>query len=97
MDDIMRQNPDLMRSFQTAAVQSMSEKSPGFSGFVNGIMGDMNRGPPAPIRTQEVEEPNIDIKSMRKFMKPDTSFFETTGKPMSTAGLLHRISKMVEK
>jgi len=58
MDDIMRQNPDLMRSFQTAAVQSMSEKSPGFSGFVNGIMGDMNRGPPAPIRTQEVEEPN---------------------------------------
>jgi len=58
MDDIMRQNPDLMRSFQTAAVQSMSEKSPGFSGFVNGIMGDNKRGPPAPIRTQEVEEPS---------------------------------------
>ena len=53
--------------------------------------------PTPPAMPQEVEEPNIDIKSMRKFMKPDTSFFETTGKPMSTAGLLHRISKMVEK
>ena len=53
--------------------------------------------PTPPAMPQEVEEPNIDIKSMSKFMKPDTSFFETTGKPMSTAGLLHRISKMVEK
>jgi Family of unknown function (DUF5767) len=34
MDDILRQNPDLMRSFQTAAVNSMAGSNPGFSGFM---------------------------------------------------------------
>ena len=38
MDDILRQNPDLMRSFQNAAVNSMSQSSPGFSGFMNNII-----------------------------------------------------------
>jgi hypothetical protein len=57
MDDILRQNPDLMRSFQTAAVNSMSQTSPGFSGFMNGIMNPepeppRGRGPPAPMATQ---------------------------------------------
>lgn len=51
MDDILRQNPDLMRQFQTAAVNSMGQSSPGFSGFVNGMMGDMG-GPPPPMATQ---------------------------------------------
>jgi hypothetical protein len=53
MDDILRQNPDLMRQFQTAAVNSMGQSNPGFSGFVNGMMntGDMG-GPPPPMATQ---------------------------------------------
>jgi hypothetical protein len=53
MDDILRQNPDLMRQFQTAAVNTMGQSNPGFSGFVNGMMntGDMG-GPPPPIATQ---------------------------------------------
>jgi hypothetical protein len=38
MDDILRQNPDLMRQFQTAAVNSMATSNPGFSGFMNNIM-----------------------------------------------------------
>ena len=38
MDDILRQNPDLMKQFQTAAVNSMGQSSPGFSGFMGGIM-----------------------------------------------------------
>jgi hypothetical protein len=45
MDDIFRQNPDLMRSFQSAAVNSMAQTNPGFSGFMNGVM---NNGPPPP-------------------------------------------------
>lgn len=58
MDDILRQNPDLMRSFQTAAVNSMAGSNPGFSGFMSNIMtpeppSNGNRmGPPPPIATQ---------------------------------------------
>ena len=38
MDDIFRQNPDLMKSFQTAAVNTMGQSNPGFAGFMNGVM-----------------------------------------------------------
>jgi len=55
MDDILRQNPDLMRSFQSAAVNTMSQSSPGFSGFMSNMMDPMpntNNGPPPPMATQ---------------------------------------------
>jgi hypothetical protein len=56
MDDILRQNPDLMRSFQSAAVNTMAGSNPGFSGFMSGIMNDSGRstgmGPPPPMATQ---------------------------------------------
>jgi len=57
MDDIMRQNPDLMRQFQSAAVNTMAGSNPGFSGFMSGIMNpepspSQGRGPPAPMATQ---------------------------------------------
>jgi len=57
MDDILRQNPDLMRQFQTAAVNSMGQSSPGFSGFMSGLMNPepevpSGRGPPPPMSTQ---------------------------------------------
>ena len=57
MDDILRQNPDLMRSFQNAAVNSMSNSSPGFSGFMSNMMNpepsvSNGMGPPPPLATQ---------------------------------------------
>jgi hypothetical protein len=57
MDDILRQNPDLMRSFQTAAVNTMAGSNPGFSGFMGGIMNpepqvSRGMGPPPPMATQ---------------------------------------------
>lgn len=58
MDDILRQNPDLMKQFQSAAVNSMGNSNPGFSGFMNGIMNPTNSptydmgGPPPPLATQ---------------------------------------------
>jgi hypothetical protein len=57
MDDILRQNPDLMRSFQNAAVNSMAGTNPGFSGFMSNMMNpepqvSSGRGPPAPLATQ---------------------------------------------
>uniref|UniRef100_A0A6C0KPX1 Uncharacterized protein n=1 Tax=viral metagenome TaxID=1070528 RepID=A0A6C0KPX1_9ZZZZ len=59
MDDILRQNPDLMRQFQSAAVNSMANSNPGFSGFMNGVMnpGD-NKGPPPPMATQSFQPPS---------------------------------------
>jgi hypothetical protein len=54
MDDILRQNPDLMRQFQSAAVNSMGQTNPGLSGFMGGLMADQgqSRGPPPPLATQ---------------------------------------------
>jgi hypothetical protein len=57
MDDILRQNPDLMRSFQNAAVNSMAQTNPGFSGFMSNVMNPepqvpQGRGPPPPLATQ---------------------------------------------
>jgi hypothetical protein len=57
MDDILRQNPDLMRSFQNAAVNSMAQTSPGFSGFMTNLMNpepsvSQGMGPPPPLATQ---------------------------------------------
>ena len=63
MDDIMRQNPELMQQFTQAAVNTMGETSPGFSGFMGNFMnnsgpppgpptGYPEGGPPPPIRTQ---------------------------------------------
>ena len=57
IDDIMRQNPDLARQFQQAAVNSMATSSPGLSGFMNGVLNaepsvPRGRGPPPPMQTQ---------------------------------------------
>ena len=52
MDDILRQNPDLMRQFQTAAVNSMGQSNPGLSGFMGGMMSDNDAPPPPPMATQ---------------------------------------------
>ena len=38
MDDIMRQNPELMQQFTAAAAQSMSQQRPGFGSFMQGVM-----------------------------------------------------------
>ena len=63
MDDILRQNPDLMKQFQNAAVNSMSDTNPGFSGFMSGLMNPTNSstyntgGPPPPFATQNHPAP----------------------------------------
>ena len=56
MDDILRQNPDLMKSFQSAAVNSMSDSNPGLSGFMNNMM---NSGMPPPPPEQTQSRPNF--------------------------------------
>jgi len=46
MDDIMRQNPELMQQFTAAAVNSMSQNRPGFGNFMGDLMGPGSQGPP---------------------------------------------------
>ena len=48
MDDIMRQNPELMQQFTAAAVNSMSQNRPGFGNFMGDLMGPGPQGPQGP-------------------------------------------------
>ena len=87
MDDILRQNPDLMRSFQSAAVNSMSQSSPGFSGFMSNVMNPTNgtyaepqnlsgRGPPPPMATQgpNAVPPPQGRPGNNSYARPDLNF-----------------------
>jgi hypothetical protein len=49
MDDIMRQNPELMQQFTQAAVNSMGQQNPGFGGFMNNMMDSQRQMPPANV------------------------------------------------
>jgi len=42
VDDIMRQNPDLMQQFTSAAVNSMGQTSPGLGGFMSSLSGSQS-------------------------------------------------------
>ena len=75
MDDILRQNPDLMKQFQNAAVNSMGN-NPGFSGFMNGLMNptssptyDMG-GPPPPLATQDHSFSSRSVNTNHTFTMP---------------------------
>ena len=48
MDDIMRQNPELMQQFTAAAVNSMSQNRPGFGNFMGDLMGPAPQGQQGP-------------------------------------------------
>ena len=57
MDDIMRQNPDLMNQFTKAAVNSMENKNPGMAGFMNEFTSKpMREEMRPPQRTSQLEE-----------------------------------------
>ena len=82
MDDILRQNPDLMRSFQSAAVNSMAQTNPGFSGFMSNVMNPTNNGelpinrgmgPPPPLATQgpNAVPPPLGRAGNNNFSRPD--------------------------
>lgn len=76
MDDILRQNPDLMRSFQNAAVNSMAQSNPGFSGFMSNMMNPeppRGMGPPPPLATQgpNAIPPPLHRPGNNNFARPD--------------------------
>ena len=61
MDDIMRQNPELMQQFQNAAMNTIGQQNPGFGQFMGGVMG----GPP-PMTVPPMGSPPGPDDSMRQ-------------------------------
>jgi hypothetical protein len=72
VDDIFRQNPDLMRHFQSAAVNTMGDSNPGFSGFMGNIMGN-NKMPPPP--------PHVFQNNFDDGIKVEENYQDSFGKP----------------
>ena len=75
MDDIMRQNPDLMQQFQSAAVNSMSANNPGFGNFMGGMVNpepSVGAGgpPPPPMKTKNMAPPQRPGNGMNA-LRPD--------------------------
>jgi len=67
MDDIMRQNPELMQQFTNAAVHSMREERPGFGNFMGMAMngGGPRRMPPPMPRPGPANRPDIGMSRGR--------------------------------
>ena len=65
MDDIMRQNPELMKQFSQAAVNTMGQSNPGFGNFMNNFQKE--NGPAAAMgfgnnmQNERPSPPNINI------------------------------------
>lgn len=64
MDDIMRQNPELMQQFTQAAVNTMGDSHPGFGNFMGDVMGD-RRPPPPPGATSGPPPPPMKTQQMK--------------------------------
>ena len=62
MDDIMRQNPDLMNQFTKAAVNSMENTNPGLSGFMNEFRSK-------PMREEMRVPPREEMRPQREEMR----------------------------
>jgi hypothetical protein len=86
IDDIMRQNPELMQKFTQAAMSSMGANNPGFSGFMNSVQPPRpparqeprqeSRPEPREVKEVRVERPEMkgpsDINDILNGLKPKT-------------------------
>ena len=76
MDDIMRQNPELMQQFTQAAVNQMGEANPGLGGFMGNVMNSQMR-PPAGMSappTMPTQGPGAPPPPRRQGSRPDLNF-----------------------
>ena len=82
MDDIMRQNPDLMQQFTSAAVNSMGQTNHGLGGFMSSMMGGGRGGggqtPSSPIQ-QEQQQYNPHEQFMPQTNRPPPQPIATQG------------------
>ncbi len=83
MDDIMRQNPDLMQQFTSAAVNSMGQTNPGLGGFMSSMMGGGRGGgggggqqPSSPRQQQHQQQ-----QQQQPQYNPHEQFMPQTNRP----------------
>ena len=96
MDDIMRQNPDLMQHFTNAAMQSMQQQSPGMSNFMNEFV-PQRPPPPAPTRPDVNRVVDVTNESSGSYQplnvpKPQEARREMSG-PTNVENLLSGLKK----
>ena len=78
MDDIMRQNPDLMQQFTSAAANTMGQGNPGLGGFMN-MMGS-----PSP---QQMNPPSQQMNPPpRQMPREQPQFNQQMPPPLATQG-----------
>jgi len=65
MDDIMRQNPELMSQFTQAAANTMGRENPGFGGFMN-MMGGTQPPPGAPPAPNDEQKHHPPVPPMSR-------------------------------
>ena len=88
MDDIMRQNPDLMQKFTQAAVSSVAPQNPGFSGFMSSMQNKPFSAPrpEPPPRRAEMKGPS-DISDILSGLKSKTVAMDDEGSTVSVTEL----------
>ena len=78
MDDIMRQNPDLMSQFTKAAVSSMENTTPGLGNFMN----DFRREPGQNQRSSQPQSPQYQGQNQQQYQgQPNQSQNQFQRKP----------------
>ena len=71
MDDIMRQNPELMSQFTQAAANTMSRETPGFGNFMRTVAKDSPPGaPPGPSEKMKREPPPFEPVKRKEMKGP---------------------------
>ena len=91
MDDIMRQNPELMQQFTQAAANSMGNSNPGLSGFMNNVMPNMgNQQQRQPQQKSQQQTPS-NVSAQNFMNKNDPYVIPSDGRmpppPVATQGV----------
>ena len=74
MDDIMRQNPELMQQFTQAAANSMSENNPGFSNFMSNFRHEQDPPMASPPGPSDYHKKNPPKPNFSQPNRPDIGF-----------------------
>ena len=94
MDDIMKQNPELMQQFTQAAVNSMSQQNTGFGSFMNDVTSSSNSMqsqreefiPPNPYSTRpDIEMSRRENSSFNDAENMETSYANVQDVPKTPA------------
>ena len=74
MDDILKQNPELMQQFTQAAVNTMGETNPGFGNFMGGMMNNVQPPQGSPPGPDDYSRQNIPEIPKEYTSRPDVGF-----------------------